>query len=392
MDVLTRSNTLLVCPVKKQGTNISMIETGLIYRNPKPHVYSRQATFPSLVLLPNGELLAAFGVGSGFESADNHTEYARSTDGGRTWKQEGWLFVEQTGHPTSSNVRISSVPGGDLVAFGARWDRSRVDEGLTNEETLGFVETELIRLRSSDQGHTWQGPFTIEPPLAGPSFEICSPIVPLRDGRWLAPTATWKGWDGECPSGMKAIALVSHDRGETWPEYVDVMNGTAERVIYWEQKIVDLGDGRLLAVCWTHDLVAGGDRPVHYALSHDYGRSFGPPRSTGLHGQTTTPIYLGDGRLLCVYRRTDQRGLWATYVRLDGDEWVNEEELPLWGSEHAAGRSMVGGQNISQEFANLKFGLPAGLMLPDGQVLVAFWCVEECLYVIRWFRLPARSV
>lgn len=368
----------------------AMFETGLIYRNPKPHLYSRQASFPSLALLSNGELLAAFGVGSGFESADHRTMQARSTDCGRSWQQEGPLFSERTERPTSSNVRISRMPDGELVALGARWDRSREDEGLTNEATLGFVETELIMLRSADGGRSWEGPTTITPPLEGPSFEICSPVVPLADGRWLFPTATWKGWDGACPNGMKAIALVSHDRGASWPEYVDVMDGTADGVIYWEQKIIDLGDGRLLAVCWTHDLTIGEDREVHYALSHDYGRSFGPPRPTGLHGQTTTPIFLGDGRFVCVYRRTDQPGLWAAYAHLDGDDWVTETQLPLWGQAARGDGYVVGGENLSQGFARLRFGLPAGLVLPDGEVFVAFWCVEDCVSVIRWFRLPAR--
>lgn len=366
-----------------------MPDTGLIYANTKPHLYSRQASFPSLALLPGGELLAAFGVGSGFESADHRTLQARSTDGGRTWQQEGLVFSEQTDRPTSSNLRISMMPGGELLAFGARWDRSRTDEGLTNPATLGFVETELILLRSSDGGRSWAGPTALEPPLVGPSFEICSPALALRDGRWLIPTATWKGWDGDCPSGMKAIALVSRDRGATWPEYVDVMDGSAEEVIYWEQKIVDLGDGRLVAVCWTHDLGAGQDRQVHYALSHDDGRSFGPPRPTGLHGQTTTPIFLGDGRLVCVYRRTDRPGLWAAYTHLEGDAWVNEAQLPLWGQAAQGGGYVVGGANLSHAFARLRFGLPAGLLMPDGEVFTAFWCVEDCVSVIRWFRLPA---
>lgn len=368
-----------------------MLDTGLIYGNPKPHLYSRQASFPSLALLPGGELLAAFGVGSGFESADHQTMQARSTDGGRTWQFEGPLFTEQRPTPTSSNLRISLTPGGELVAFGARWDRSRDDEGLTNPATLGFVETELIMLRSADGGRSWSGPTTINPPLVGPSFEICSPVLALNDGRWLIPTATWKGWDGECPNGMKAIALVSHNRGDTWPEYVDVMDGTAEGVIYWEQKIIDLGDGRLLAVCWTHDLASGQDREVHYALSHDAGRSFDMPRPTGLHGQTTTPIFLGDGRIVCVYRRTDAPGLWAAYVHLDGDAWVNETQLPLWGQAAQGGGYVVGGDNLSHAFARLRFGLPAGLLLPDGEVFAAFWCVEECVSIIRWFRLPART-
>jgi len=55
-----------------------MIETGLIYRNPKPHLRSRQASFPALVLLPSGEMLASFAIGSGFEAPDLHTELARS--------------------------------------------------------------------------------------------------------------------------------------------------------------------------------------------------------------------------------------------------------------------------------------------------------------------------
>jgi sialidase-1 len=368
-----------------------MIETGLIYRNPKPHLYSRQAAFPALALLPNGEMLASFAIGSGFEAADQHTELARSRDGGRTWELEGAVFNERTDRPTSANVRISRMPDGELVAMGVRADRSRAGEGLTNPETQGFVATELILLRSRDDGHTWQGPVVVEPPLVGPAFELCSPVVPLSDGRWLWPTSTWKSWDGDAPNGMKAIALVSHDRGATWPEYVDVMNGAGEELIFWEQKIVDLADGRLLAVCWTHDLRAGADRPVQYAISGDGGRSFGAPRSTGLHGQTSTPIVLGDGRLVCVYRRTDKRGLWAAYARIEGDEWLGEGELALWGYEQESVANMVGGENLSRAFTTLKFGLPAGLVLPDGQVFAAFWCVEDCIYNIRWFRLPASA-
>jgi hypothetical protein len=365
-----------------------MLETGLIYRNPKPHLRSRQASFPALALLPSGELLASFAIGSGFEAADMHTELARSDDGGRSWRLIGAVFNEHTDRPTSANVRISCMPDGELIAFGVRADRSREDEGLTNPATQGFVETELILLRSRDDGQSWQGPQIVAPPLIGPSFELCSPVVPLQDGRWLWPTSTWKGWEGDNPNGMKAIALVSYDRGATWPEYVEVMNGSGENLIYWEQKIVDMRDGRLLAVCWTHDLAQGVDRPVHYAISNDYGRSFGPPRSTNLHGQTSTPIWLGDGKLVCVYRRTDTPGLWAQYARIDGDAWLNEAELPLWGVEQSGAANIVAGENLSRSFTTLRFGLPAGLLLPDGEVFVAFWCVEECLYVIRWLRLP----
>src|SRR5215212_6850016 len=89
-----------------------MLETGLIYRNPKPHLYSRQASFPALVLLPSGEMLASFAIGSGFEAADMHTELARSADGGRSWQLIGAVFNEQTDRPMSANVRISRMLDG----------------------------------------------------------------------------------------------------------------------------------------------------------------------------------------------------------------------------------------------------------------------------------------
>jgi len=39
---------------------IELIETGLIYRNPKPHMRSIHAWHPSLVALDNGRILAVF--------------------------------------------------------------------------------------------------------------------------------------------------------------------------------------------------------------------------------------------------------------------------------------------------------------------------------------------
>ena len=147
------------------------------------------------------------------------------------------------------------------------------DEGLANPENLGFVPTETLLLWSEDAGHTWAAP-SRWPPLVGPSFELCCPIVPLRDGRWFLPTSTWRGWDGDCPNGMKMVAFVSHDGGRSWPEYRDVMRDPEQRIIYWESKICEMPDGRLLAVAWVYDQVAAADLPNHYAISADGGNSW----------------------------------------------------------------------------------------------------------------------
>ena len=367
-------------------SNIKCTGTGLIYRNPKTHVRSVHAYFPSVVPMANGELLATLVLGEAFESSNCHTNVARSTDNGETWQLEGPIYPGTTDRLTSDASRITALPDGEVVAFMVRADRSdHPDEGLTNPENLGFVPTELVILRSKDYGHTWTAPTVFTPPLVGPSFELCSPITPLRDGRWLLPTHTWHGWDGECPNGLKMVAFVSHDRGQTWPEYVDVMVDPEQHVLYWESKIVELADGRLLSAAWAYDRVAAEDQLNQYAISHDGGKSWSPPRSTGLKGQTLTQFLLDDGRVLCVYRRMDETGLWANLSHLEGDEWVNDSCAPLWGAQTAGLTSTS--ENMVQNFHVLRFGAPCITRLPDGTIFVAFWCYEDCVCNIRWFKL-----
>ncbi len=161
------------------------------------------------------------------------------------------------------------------------------------------------------------------------------------------------------------------------------MDGYRDKVIYWEQSVAELPDGRLLAVAWAFDEAAGRSRPNPYILSAD-GRTFGPPQPTGLHGQTAKILSLDDGRLLCLYRRDDRPGLWAQLVHIYGDRWVNLDEAPVW---QGAASGMTGRANASDELSGLKFGFPSMARLPGGDVGAVFWCCEECLYGIRWVRL-----
>jgi hypothetical protein len=331
-------------------------------------------------------------LGEAFEAPNCHTHVTRSRDGGATWQSEGPIYAGTRERLTSDAARITGLPGGRAVAFMVRADRSdHPDEGLTNPETLGFVPTETLLLWSADFGRTWSQPQALIPPLVGPSFELCCPIVPLTDGRWLLPTSTWRGWDGDCPNGMKMVAFVSHDQGQSWPDYLNVMVDPEQSIIYWESKIVELPDedhrqgALLLAVAWAYDQVAGKDLPNQYALSRDAGRTWTAPCSTGLLGQTLTPHVLDDGRVLCVYRRMDRPGLWANLSHLAGDEWVNEGSQPLWG---ASVQGLTGtSASMVENFQVLRFGAPSMARLQDGTILVAFWCYEECVSVIRWFKL-----
>ncbi len=365
---------------------IDILSTGLIAKNPKPHVRSVHAYFPSVVRLTDGEMLATVAQAEAFEAADMRTHLYRSTDGGATWQAEGRLCGDVPDRVVSDASRLTAAPDDELLCYMVRMDRTdHPDQGLSNPETLGFVPTELSLLRSTDRGRSWSGPHPIQPPLEGPCFELCSPITILRDGRWIIPTLTWPDWQGRSPHGVKMVALVSHDRGGSWPEGWTVMDEAAGRVFFWESKIVELPDGRLLAVAWTYDDVAKQDRPNHHALSDDGGATWSAPASTGLRGQTLTPIVLADGRLLCVYRRMDRPGLWAALSRIEGDRWIHDEHAPIWGADAAGLTEST--DDMAHNFNVLRFGAPSLVALEEDTVFCAFWCYEECISVVRWYAL-----
>lgn len=361
---------------------IESIATGLVYTNPQPNLRAVHAWHPSLVKLDEQEYVCAFDLGQAVESFDYCTYLARSTDGGRTWGTPVRLFHDSIERPTTHTVRISRLNDGRLLGVGARFYRDDPNSGLTNRATLGYVPQDLIMLHSQDAGRTWLGPSPMTAPLDGPCFEVCHSILELTDGRLLWPTQTWPDWSGRAPHGMKAIALVSFDGGTHWTEYLDVFNGTPDGIIHFEQSVVELRGGQLLAAAWAYKAATQTTFPTPYAVARD-GRQFSAPRPTGLHGQTAKLLALDDRHVLCVYRRDDRPGLWAQLAMIEGERWTNLYEFALWQGAQAAQPARTASDHLS----GLKFGYPGLVRISAAEVLVVFWCEENSCHNIRWFRV-----
>jgi hypothetical protein len=89
--------------------------------------------------------------------------------------------------------------------------------------------------------------------------------------------------------------------------------------------------------------------------------------------------------MLAIYRGGAKTpGLIAAVARVQGEKWTTESSQAIW--QGAASR-MLGTGNFSDELSGLKLGSPSVKRCADGTVLVAFWCQEEGLGCIRWFRL-----
>lgn len=367
--------------------SIKAIDTGLVYRNPKPHLRAVNAMHPTISLLPNGELACTFDIGQGAESLDYHTVLSRSTDDGKNWTLQGPLIQPPPGRPTTHSIRTSVLSDGRYVGFGTLMYRDDPEEGLLNRDNLGYVPSELITVESRDGGRSWTPPSILHPPFHAPAWELCHPMREMKNGDLYIPISTWRGWNGELPCGEQSGLFISTDRGRTWPTWGRTFDGRKTGYIHWEQGVVQLENGTIVSVSWEYDPKSGKTLPTPFTLSRDHGRTFTPSQPTGFLAQTCKLLHLGNNLILAAYRRNDKPGLWGNVARIEGDRWINLSEQPLW---QGAVSGMAGVANRSDELSGLKFGFPQMQNLPNGDVLIVFWCQEDAITNIRWIRLRVR--
>lgn len=368
--------------------SINVLDTGHIYRNPKPHVFSRHAYFPTVTQLPDGDLVAAMDIGEAFESPTMRSYACRSSDLGKTWSTPRRIFEPDTrDHAVSTTCRINHVGEGVLLGWACLFDRCRDQEGLANPETNGFCRTDFATVRSTDGGRTWSPPQPVRLPVDWHHFETCAPPLPVDDGRLLALTSPWPTWQGtHSPWGHNGMAFVSEDGGQSWTDLITVFDGWDRGLTGFEQAMTRLSDGRLLAVAWTLDTKKNQSVNVRAAFSDDGGRTFSKPIDTPLHGETCRPLALDDNHVLAVYRRVDKPGLWAQLARIEGETWTPLADQLLWGGQ-VVGRDEH--DSAMASMSTLRFGCPAILRLANGEAYTAFWGVEDGVSSIRWFRIKA---
>ncbi len=353
----------------------------------------RNAYHPSVSVLSDREWLVTFDLGSSTEALDYHTRALRSEDAGATWSDLGALLTRPDSMPTTHTIRTRHIGHGRVLGLGKWEDRSCFMTQRSNRETLGQVPMRLFWLESRDGGRQWSAPHWIEPPLVGPTWELCHPPLVLQDGRWIAPVATWRGWNGELPNGEITGLLVSADTGENWPMFIPTFDGRKTGRIHWEQSVVVRSDGSLLATAWVYDPRQRLTEPSSFVVSAAGRLEFSTPRPTGFLAQTCKILELRSGRIMAAYRRHDRPGLWVELARVDTAEWRTERRGLIWAGAESG---MAGRASTSEELNKLRFGYPSLAELSDGSVLVVFWGTEGERTAIHWCRfvpgtLPAVS-
>ena len=359
---------------------IEVKSTGLVYRNPKPYLRSIHAWHPTIVPLGGGGMLAGFDLAEAVSAANYRSWVARSNDGGRTWSEPRRLVPGHT--EITDFIRLSRLSDGTVLGVGQR-KQPDLETQSWNPKTYGCRPGEWFTIRSADNGETWSEPQVFEPAVTGQPWEHCHAALETADGRLLLPAGLVRTWEGKAPTASKRSPWSPATGGD----------------LARQRRPVQRSGGGDFPPRGEPDRAAG-PRPAGGRLAvQPGGRAHGDegavrpgPRrqgvqrarvdgDTGRDHQARRPRRQPRNVVHAQDRPARAVGLRVADRR---DRWVNEAEAPVW---QGADSRMFGDGRAAEELAGLQFGFPNPHLLEDGDVLVAFWCLEDCIHNIRWVRL-----
>lgn len=369
-----------------------LVDEAVVYRNPHPNNRAIVASAPTLAWSRLGSehpfLLSAFRVGQAKMSLDGRVMLRASRDGGRTWyplpDNLGAPFAGLAEpQPNHAGFHLGASTEGTTVLMACRFFMVEPDHPEWDDDAAGVVGADCLAVRAGP-GTGWGDASTWDFKRHADEWAIpCGPPLALGGGHWIFPME--RHARAHVPEWLRryhAFAVVSSDDGRTWRDPTPTLNDSAERLAYYDQRMVTLPDGRILTMAWVHDVVDDVTLAARAGFSDDGGRTWTRPLDTGILGGPINPLRLADGRILAVYaRRTAPRGIRACLSEDGGRTWAVDDEIVLWDE---AARAATGARASSRDVPDADvplwgtmwgwtFGGPTPVQLPDGRVAVTFF-------------------
>lgn len=360
----------------------------------EPGTTRASLTFPTVMALADGTLLATLRAGPEKDSAEERIEFHRSRDGGATWAGPDYPFqpLEVGGiWGTLKLCYLTELEPGHLIAA-AMWIDRTTYPGLPlfNPKTEGCLPMSILVADSADNGMTWSDwRLVLMPDDIGPA-SLTSPLLKLRDGRLAMSIETNKPYLDESKWKQRAVFFYSSDEGKTWSPPVTVAEDVTGRIFNWDLRCSVAPDGRVASFAWTYDSTTTKYLNIHRRISRDGGAAWTAPADIGVADQAARPAIFSDGSVILAW--VDRFGSQSIRARRAGsieapfdpasDTVIYQHAKPSAGTETNTGDALASMDLWS-------FGLPFAEALPDGDALVVYYAGESGALDIRWARLRA---
>ena len=370
-------------------TKLKLMNSDPIYRNPDPGYWHETALFSHIVSLSGDELLCLYNRGQAMYATDLTFWQARSTDGGLSWGEHIAITDRSLDdrHYSYHSPFVSRMSDGLLMIAAFRVDRSDPYKPIFNAATGGLTELKVILMRSVDNGRSWSTPEVVVVP-EGMVITPSSAIVELANGRWFLAHDQWHAFADPGPYKPRTVGFFSDDQGQSWHSPVSFANGEVIGKGFWHGRMMRLTDDRLYALFWSAKMNADGmsDLPLHRAFGSADGQEWMMPEQTNLPGQTNGVVDLGNGRLVAIYttREATNPGFRVVLSEDWGLTWDIENQLQIWD---ATGRERLGvnaPEAYPRSHDTIAYGAPTANLLPNGRILFSFWCTEMAITHIRY--------
>ena len=385
---------------------MQIVDSGILSRG-QPDSSRAILTFPTVIALEDGSLLASYRTGTTKDSDDETVEFVRSLDSGRTWSEPWKPFENPTLDGLSGSLRVcylTELSPGHLLAAALWIDRTTYPGGgLFNEETEGCLPMSVLLADSDDNGDSWS-PWRLVPmptEIGPPS--LTAPVLMLADGSLALSIETNKQYNDASPWMQKVVFLHSQDHQGTtgrqgsggkpavdqrWGEPVVAGEDPSGRIFYWDLRCGVAPDGQVAIFSWTYDTVATRYLNIHRRISADNGHSWTEAEDLGFADQAARPAMLADRRVLLPYvDRFGTRSIRARLAPAIDAHFDPATEVVLYQQEQASGEQTDSTSELLSEMSLWTFGLPYGEALADGTALVVYYAGTDETMDIHWARI-----
>ncbi len=351
-------------------------------------------SFPSVVVLSSGALLATCRAGSSKDGDDECLELYRSDDEGRNWGplNRPWTAPEIEGVKGTLKVcYLTETSPGNLLAASMWVDRqSYPGLGLFNPQTEGCLPMAILLSESADEARTWS-PWRVVPvpeEMGPPS--LTSPVLKLGDGTLGLSIESNKTYEDSSKWYQKVVLLRSGDGGLSWGQPIVAGEDPSGRVFNWDQRVGVAADGRIAAFLWTYDSETRHYLNIQRRLSSDGGLTWSEAQDLGFPDQPSHPAMLPDGRVVLAWvDRYQTHSIRArSSPRVDAD-FDPASEVVLYTHQESASQDLPEDDTgeMLGEMSLWTFGLPFAEALPDGNVIVVYYAGTDDSMSCYWARL-----